>query len=305
MVSGSRKDPNQTGDSAPRADVGTPPTSPSRDPIGTPPKTTTARTDSDADSYPDSHPDANASSDADPHPPTPALLSPLDLVASLDASFREQVKRALEVDLDGSIESLAFVDHYLAMARDERREPIVSLIAAGAGAYFGNLIIEAIGGIWIGDGREPRRLRLLLTPQLVHFSPIDQAYEAIATRALSPDDPRIGPGPAFDPSFSLRPPRPPSDGEHDGEDEDDDEDHDPRAEHAEQARPGTPAHDAQWLEQRLADLPPVAEDHFHSLTCRFETLGLMLELLAAKHASEGRPPRTLGLSDYLTGLSPN
>ena len=303
MVSGSRKDPPRRpnsategsnappSESASRAEIGTPPTSSSRDPIGTAPANTHTPTDTDA--TPDT------ASDSAPSSSRPGSLpaSALDLVASLDATFREQVSRALEVELDGSIESLAFVDHYLTMARDERREPIISLIAAGAGAYFGNLIIESMGGTWIGDGKEPRRLRLLLAPQLIHFSPIDQAYEAIASRALSPDDPRIGPGPAFDPSYSLRPPRPPEDEDaYDDEDDDEGDDDEP-------ARPGTVAHDAQWLEERLAELPPVPEDHFHSLTCRFETLQLMLEMLAAKHASEGRPPRTLGLSDYLTGLS--
>jgi hypothetical protein len=47
----------------------------------------------------------------------------------------------------------------------------------------------------------------------------------------------------------------------------------------------------------------VPEDQFHSLTCRFETLQLMLELLAAKHVAEGQPPRRLGLSDYVDALA--
>ena len=294
MVSGSRKDPPQRPNTATDGTNAPSSESASRAEIGTPPKSAPANTKPPTDT------DAGTNTNTDSAPMARSLpTSALDLVASLDASFREQVARALKFELDGSIESLAFVDHYLTMARDERREPIVSLIAAGAGAYFGNLIIESMGGTWIGDGKEPRRLRLLLAPQLIHFSPIDQAYEAIASRALSPDDPRIGPGPAFDPSYSLRPPRPAAEGYDDDDDDGDDGDHDDD----EPARPGTVAHDAQWLEERLAEFPPVPEDHFHSLTCRFETLQLMLEMLAAKHASEGRPPRTLGLSDYLTGLS--
>jgi len=198
------------------------------------------------------------------------------LVESLAQRFREQVERALAVRLDGSSTSLAFVDHYLTLARDEDREPIVSLLAAGAGAYFGELVRSELGGTWVGDGRDPRRLRLLIEPQFVHFSPVDQAYEAIAGRGLDGEDPRVAPGPSFDSGFGLEPPRP------------DDE-------------PGTD--DAQWLSERLAELPPVAEDEFHSLTCRFETLQLMLELLATKHAAEGLPPRRLGLSDYVEALT--
>jgi hypothetical protein len=199
----------------------------------------------------------------------------LALVESLADRFREQVERALKVRLDGSITSLAFVDHYLALARDEDREPIVSLLAAGAGAYFGELVRRELGGTWVGDGQDPRRLRLLIEPQFVHFSPVDQAYEAIAGRGLDVDDPRLAPGPAFDSGFGLEP-------------SPDDE-------------PG--AGDAPWLEERLAELPPVPEDEFHSLTCRFETLQLMLELLAAKHVAEGLPPRRLGLEDYVQVLT--
>lgn len=207
---------------------------------------------------------------------TPVQRHALALVEGLSRGFVEQVHRALGVWLDGTPTSLAFVDHYLSLARDEDREPIVSLLAAGAGAYFGELVRREMGGTWVGDGEDPRRLRLLVEPQFVHFSPVDQAYEAIAGQSLREDDPRLPPGPSFDSGFGLRPPQP------------DDE-------------PGED--DAGWLTERLADLPPVPEDEFHSLTCRFETLQLMLELLAAKHVDEGHAPKRLGLADYVEILS--
>jgi len=222
----------------------------------------------------------------------------LELVQALDKTFREQVRRALDFSLDGSIESLAFVDHYLRMAADESREPIIGLIAGGAGAYFGNLVADKLGATWIGDGRTPRRLRLLMTPQLIHFSPVDQAYEAICSRALSPDDPRIADGPAFDSSFQLRVNEPPDD-EHEDDDDDDDD-----LEVGAAVKPEGVQDDATWLEERLGELSPVPEDQFHSLTTRFETLQLMLELLAGKHAHEGRSPRDLALSDYAAALRP-
>lgn len=207
---------------------------------------------------------------------TPAQHRALVLVQALVRTFGEQVERALQVTLDGSITSLAFVDHYLSLAREEEREPIVSLLAAGAGAYFGELIRQHIGGSWVGDGEQPRRLRLLLEPQFVHLSPVDQAYEAIAGTAMAPGDLRLASGPEFDSGFGLAPP-------------------------AADDEPG--ADDAQWLSERLAELAPVPEDQFHSLTCRFETLQLMLEMLAAKHAAEGRPPRRLGVGDYVEVLA--
>lgn len=205
------------------------------------------------------------------------------LVQALIRSFDEQVHRALEVRLDNSPTSLAFVDHYLSLAREEDREPIVSLLAAGAGAYFGELVRHQMGGTWVGDGKDPRRLRLLLDSQFIYFSPVDQAYEAIAGDTLSPDDARIAAGPAFDSAFGLQP----------SPEEEDEQDPETHAE----------MDDARWLRERLAEVPPIPADHFHSLTCRFETLQLMLELLATKHASEGRSPRHYGLTDYVEVLA--
>jgi hypothetical protein len=210
------------------------------------------------------------------------VLSAQRLVDQLVASFREQLRRALHVELDGSETSLAFVDHYLRTVGDEDRTPIVALVAAGAGAYFGEVVRQQIGATWIGDGRDPRRLRVLLTHQFLYFSPVDQAIEAIAGRSLSHDDPLVPDGPPFDPSFTLTPPRP------DGLDD--------------EVPPGEHDEDAAWLEERLSELSPVPEDEFVSLTCRFETLKLMLELLAAKHGSEGKRPRQYTLDDYLAAL---
>lgn len=205
--------------------------------------------------------------------PSPAQT----LVDQLVQSYASQVRRSLGVELDGSTTSLAFVDHHLAEAREEDRTPIVALVAAGAGAYFGELIRREIGATWIGDGEDPRRLRLLLTPVFLHFSPVDQAYEAIASESLDPEDPRIAPGPAFDPAFHLHPPW-----------------HDERGQlHDEQA----------WLTERLAELSPVPEDQYYSLTCRFETLELMLQMLATLYASEGRTPRQYTVEDYAQALA--
>jgi hypothetical protein len=212
-------------------------------------------------------------------PDAPASAEATRLVADLRTNFQGQVERALDIHLDLAPTSLAFVDHYLRLAQAEDREPIVSLLAAGAGSYFGELIRQRVGGTWIGGGGEPRRLRLLLEPQFIYFSPIDQAYEAIAGAALEPGARQLPTGdPPFDPSFHVRPPNPAPDHELVHE-------------------------DGQWLEARLGELVGVPEDQFHSLTCRFETLELVLELLAAKQEADGRPPRTFALADYLEILS--
>jgi len=209
--------------------------------------------------------------------PPPIGAAAARLAAELDGQFRDAVERALGVALDHSVESLAFVDHYLRMAAGETRLPILSLLAASAGAYYGELVRRHVGALWIGDGRDPRSLRLLLEPQFLYFAPVDQAYEAIVRVELDDDDPRLPDGPLLDPGFKPRPAA-----------QHDDSNCDP---------------DETWLDARLAALPPVPEDMYYSLTGRFETLLLILELLATKHVGEGRSPRSYGFEDYLAALA--
>jgi hypothetical protein len=210
-------------------------------------------------------------------PPRAEHVAASQLAADLARAFRDHVRRSLGVELDGSETSLAIVDHYLASARDEQRPPIVALLGAEAGAYYGELVREQVGGHWIGEGDDPRRLRLLVAPQFVHFSPVDQAIEVVLGADVDDDDPRVPD--ALDTAFHLRPIR-------SGE--------------GAQAFAGEP--DAAWVERRLAEMSPVPEQEYYSLTCRFETLEYILELLAAKHAAEGKSPREYGPRDYLDVL---
>jgi hypothetical protein len=221
-------------------------------------------------------PTEGSGGDAGGEAPTPqSQLGTNALVEQLVSAFREQVRRALDVELSDELgtTALAFVDHYLGMLRDETREPIVSLVAANAGAWFGELVRREIGGTWIGDGTDPRRLRLLLEPQFVHFSPIDMAYEAILSASPEPGDPRVPDGAALDAAYHLRK-RPLAEFEHEPADHD-------------------------WVVDRLAESPPVPEDQFFSLTGRFETLALILELLASRELDRGREPSPYHIDDYI------
>ena len=214
-------------------------------------------------------------SDSDPRPPSGTAAG---LARELADALRDHVRRSLGVDVEYTSTSLAFVDHYLRSARSETRPAILLLVAAEAGAWYGELVRREIGGQWIGDGHDPRTLRLVLRHQFLHFAPVDQALEALlATQGLGAeaDETRMPEGPALDTAF-----------------------------HAKGAGADSPVGDAvreddsSWLAERLAELPPVGEDEYYSLTCRFETLQLVLELLAAKHVGEGRSPREFGLEDY-------
>lgn len=211
-----------------------------------------------------------------------------ELAASLADSFREQVRRSLGVELSDESVALAFADHQLSAVRDEDREPIVSLVAASAGAWFGELVRKEIGGTWIGDGEDPRKLRLLLEPAFVHFSPVDLAYEAVFLGDVSDDDPRAPAGAVVDGAFSLDPrpnPRGPA--------------------HPAEASPDLhdPTPDAAWIEARLSELAPVERETYYSLTGRFETLTLILQMLAHRRVSEDKSPRSFEISDYLAALT--
>ncbi len=196
------------------------------------------------------------------------------LVFDLARRFSEQVRRALNFDLDGTPTSLAIVDHYLSTARNESRAAILSLLAAGAGAYFGELLRDHFGAFWIGDGNDPRRLRLLLAPQFVYLAPVDMAYQAVLGEPLAPDDPRQPTGVPLDSGFHLR-----------------------------QQSTGEEESDHAFIHAQLEQLPPLPEDQFYSLTGRFETLELIVSRLAHRLHMQDYPPRLLTLDDYLQTLA--
>ena len=205
----------------------------------------------------------------------------LTLVTQLRASFLEQLRRAIGSELpeDADEAMLAYVDHYLSMLREEQREPIISLVAAGAGAWFGEFVRAIVGGQWIGDGKDPRRLRLLLEIQFVHFSPVDMAYEAIFIGSPDPGDLRLPAATELDGAYHLRKTK------DEGAGEDEPSEHD-------------------WVSEQLARTAPVPEDQYYSLTGRYETLTLILELLATHAVSHGREPTRYHLNDYVAALAP-
>lgn len=195
----------------------------------------------------------------------PAVLT---LVGDLEQHFRKQVQRSLGVELDGSVVSLAFVDHYLSLARDETRAPILELLSAGAGAYFGELVRRELGGTWVGRADDARGLQFLLGAEFLFFSPVAVALAAVLGR--EPDDEDLDCALHLD----IRP------------------------------NPGAdPTDDAAWISQRLESAAPVPADQFFTLTTRFETIGFIVELLAERRATAGNEPRTYTLADYLHVMS--
>jgi hypothetical protein len=223
-----------------------------------------------------------------------AKLTPAQrLVAQLESTFREQIKRALGVELPDEVSGLAYVDHHLGELRSEDREPIVTLVACGAGAWFGEFVRKQIGGHWIGDGEDPRRLRLLLDPIFLHFSPVDLAYEAIFSGEVDEGDARAPDGPLIDGAYQLDGapnPKGPANLPPEGDPE------------AKPEQPHDASSDREWVGARLAELAPVPQEQYFSMTGRFETLQLILQMLAHRRVADGKQPRTWSIEDYLQAL---
>lgn len=199
-----------------------------------------------------------------PLPPTLSIETvPSHALAELRRAAADYVARATGCVLDGSEESLAYVDHYLERLRAEppRRPEALRLVAFALGTYLGDLAIARFGGRWLalpppppeGDESErstpadptlaPLRWRVDLDAAPLRFDPIGMALSAFAD--LVADEDAELPEAEADDGISLRP----------------------------GARSLQTA-----LHEALARLSPVSADYYYSFTGRFETLAHIVEL---------------------------
>ena len=197
--------------------------------------------------------------------PQPSPLSiqsvPSDQLAELRRAASDYVLRATSCALDGSEESLAYVDHYLERLRQDppRRPEALRLVAFALGTYLGDLAIARFGGRWLalppepaaseGDAPSadptlgPLRWRVDLDAAPLRFDPIGMALSAFADLVQS-DDSELD-GVEADDGISLR--------------------------------PGARSLQAA-LHEALSRLAPVSADYYYSFTGRFETLSHVVEL---------------------------
>jgi hypothetical protein len=74
----------------------------------------------------------------------------------------EYVRRALELTLDYTPETLPVLDHYLSTVPRDQPETL-RLVATTAGAYFGEVVRRTLGGVWEDredSGSLDRKLRV-------------------------------------------------------------------------------------------------------------------------------------------------
>ena len=155
-------------------------------------------------------------------------------------SARDYLRRAMDLEIDESETSLAFVDHYLAGQRptdDHALAPqIVGLLASALGVYFGEVCRRNLpdGASWEILGEDPRTFRIILTASGVSFCPA-----AMVATALYGDEVE-----GWD--AALRPPE----------------------------------KWKNMLDRVLSSSAPVETAYFYSLTGRFESLQRISELVA-------------------------
>ncbi len=102
-------------------------------------------------------------------------------IAEFVAAAGDYVHRATGLELDGSVESLAYVDHYMAQAAD-MSDPLLELLAPAFGAYFGEIVLSRFGGGWQADSSSPQEWRIAIGPgesELLTFSPVAMAATAL------------------------------------------------------------------------------------------------------------------------------
>jgi hypothetical protein len=117
-----------------------------------------------------------------------------DQVSDYVRAAVEFVRRAVGLVLDGSDESLAVLDHYVAQVPRDR-PAILELVAPAVGAYFGEVVRRRWGGEWRLVG-EPAAWRLSLEGGAVTFAPVGMAAAAVRRAEVDGYDAEV----ALDPS---------------------------------------------------------------------------------------------------------
>lgn len=217
----------------------------------------------------------------------------LDQVVEFASQVVEYVRRSLGVTLEYNSETLPILDHYL---REVTRGPgaarrpangggpsadtlpvATSLVAAAAGAYFGEVVRLRLGGSWHLPTSDPGTWRLVL-PSGLWFFPVAMAMAAI----VGPDGDAARSARDRDDEDELDAD---VDADFDEADEFADEEDDSQWDASLQAPPGLRPEVARVLDG-MAD---VSEDEYYSLCCRLDTLEHVQSVLAAMaSARQGR-----------------
>lgn len=204
-------------------------------------------------------------SDAPPLPAGPPAGPPSGAppaILELAAACVAYVKKALDVELDYTPETLPLLDHYLgigeqALGGQQGKPEIQTLVASAAGAYFGEVVRRRHPSFWLeASGAEDHRLAF--RERWLVLYPVRMMREAMVART--------GDGDA------------PSNLESTGIELD--------------------AEDRAVVEPRLAELPQVSHEEYLAPSTRLEVIDIAVDALRARDAADAKPPLALGVADY-------
>jgi hypothetical protein len=180
-------------------------------------------------------------------------------IRELSASCEQHVRDAVGLALDGSIETLPILDHYVRLSREAARErpELLPLLARTVGAYFGQVVADHFGGFWLLPSADVYTWHVCLRSVYLAFNPIGMAHSALTW--------------SLDPAYASGGPP---------------------------AEVRLAREDREWIEQRLAALPPVREGDFFALSTRVEGLEIAVAALGEQLAAAGTADVVFDDDDY-------
>jgi hypothetical protein len=184
-------------------------------------------------------------------------------IEELSESCERHVRDALGISLDGEIETLPILDHYIAISRDavRQRPELLPLLSRTIGAYFGRVLARHFEGFWWLRSADVHTWFVCLRHVYLALNPVGLVHAALA-----PDEVEAMSGPPAD----LRLDRA----------------------------------DREYIEERLAALPPVAEADYARLSVRVEGLEIAVAALREQMHEGGLDDVTFEPGDYDDDLSP-
>ena len=191
------------------------------------------------------------------------IVALADELRELSASCEQHVRDAVGLELDGMIETLPILDHYVRLSRDavRARPELLPLLARTVGAYFGQVVADHFGGFWSLTSPDVNTWYVCLRSVYLAFNPIGMAHAAL-TWSLEDELP---PGPPAELLLARA--------------------------------------DRSWVEQRLEALPPMREGDFFSLSTRVEGMEIAVAALGEQMAQAGTADVVYDDDDYAADLS--
>lgn len=192
------------------------------------------------------------------------VLALAEELRELSARCEQHVRDAIGLPLDGSIETLPILDHYvrLSIEASARRPELLPLLSRTVGAYFGQVVADHLGGFWWLPSGDVYTWHVCLRSVFLAFNPIGMAHAAL-TWSLGAE--AINDGPSAE--LRLQP------------------------------------RYRDFIEQRLGALPPMREGDFFSLSTRLEGLEIAAAALGEAMATGGQGEQVFDDDEYAEELA--